>query len=76
MGAVSEVLKQMLPSGGYWIGQSIHDIYNFEYLFWDNLFSLTHEMTEDEAIRFVFENPRHQWAEELIKRKIKERYLD
>lgn len=71
-GTLSKLLKQMLSSGGYWFGQAIHDIYNFEYLFWDNLFPLTYEMTEAEAIRLVFENPHHQSAEEMIKKKIEE----
>jgi len=62
----------MISSGGYWFGQAIHDIYNFKYLFWDNLFPLMHEMTEAEAIRLVFEDTQHKSAEEVIKNKIEE----
>lgn len=68
----------MMPNGGYWFCQAIHDIYNFEYLFWDQLFPVSYRMSERNAIDNVFNSPEHQSAEETIQRKLKEHegYMD
>lgn len=75
---MSETLKQMMSNGGYWFGLAIQDIYNFEYLFWDNLFPISHRLTENEAIDLVFNSPQHRLAEEIIQRKLQEnvKYMD
>ena len=69
---ISETLKQMMSNGGYWFGLAIQDIYNFEYLFWDNLFPISHRLTENEAIDLVFKSPQHQSAEEIVQKKLQE----
>jgi len=69
---MSKTLKEMMSNGGYWFGQTIYDIYNFEYLFWDNLFPISYGMSEEKAIDLIFNSPEHQSAEEIIQRKLKE----
>jgi hypothetical protein len=69
---IFETLKQMMSNGGYWFGLAIQDIYNFEYLFWDNLFPISHTLTENEAIDLVFKSPQHESAEEIIQKKLQE----
>jgi hypothetical protein len=68
----SDTLKQMMSNGGYWFNLAIQDIYNFEYLFWDNLFPISHRLSESEAIDSVFNSSQHQSAEEIIERKLQE----
>ena len=69
---ISIMLKEMMSNGGYWFGQAIQDIYNFEYLFWDNLFPAVHRMSERDAIDLVFNSPEHRSAEETIQRKLRQ----
>jgi len=69
---MSKMLKEMMSNGGYWFGQAIHDIYNFEYLFWDKLFPVSYGMSEQNAIDDVFNSPEHQSAEGTIQKKLKE----
>lgn len=69
---MSKTLKEMMSNGGYWFSQAIYDIYNFEYLFWDNLFPISYRMSEENAIDLIFNSPEHQSAEEIIQRKLKE----
>jgi hypothetical protein len=69
---VSKTLQQMMSNGGYWFGLAIQDIYCFEYLFWDNLFPISHRLTEDEAIDTIFNSPQHPMADEIVRLKLQE----
>jgi hypothetical protein len=44
---MSKMLKEMMSNERYWFGQAIHDIYKFEYLFWEKLFPVSYRMSSD-----------------------------
>jgi hypothetical protein len=69
---MSKMLKETMSNGGYWFGQAIHDVYNFEYLFWEKLFPVSYRMSEQKAIDDVFGSPEYESAGETIQKKLKE----
>jgi hypothetical protein len=75
---LSETQKEMMSNGLYWFGIAMHEIYCFEYLFWDNLFPVSFTVSENEAIDSVCNGPERSLVEEIAKRKEREnaKYLE
>jgi hypothetical protein len=69
---ICTTIRGMMSNGGYWFGLGIQEIYNFEYLFWDNLFPISHNISEDEAIDSVFNSPLGTLANEIVELKLLE----
>jgi hypothetical protein len=69
---LSTTLKQLMSNGGYWFGLAIQEIYTFEYLFWDNLFPISWDVSENKAIDSIFTGPSAAFAEEIVAQKLRE----
>ena len=62
----------MMSNGGYWFGLGIQEIYDFEYLFWDNLFPISYNIFENEAVDSIFNGPLSSLMKETIEQKPRE----
>jgi hypothetical protein len=65
-------IREMMSIGGHWFGLGIQDIYNFEYLSWDNLFPISYNNSEHEAVDSIFNGPLGSLANEIVDQKLRE----